>query len=136
MPGGFALINISVYLDIPTVANNGFLRAGVDEAGRGPLAGPVVVAAVILDPARPIDGLDDSKKLSERRREAPQGQWQHHRPGAVGAVEEHPVPHAHRDEAHRQGGGGTQGAGAEAHAPRLRASAPLRPREPRATRPG
>jgi len=70
VPGGFALINISVYLDIPTVANNGFLRAGVDEAGRGPLAGPVVVAAVILDPARPIDGLDDSKKLSERRREA------------------------------------------------------------------
>jgi ribonuclease HII len=44
--------------------------AGVDEAGRGPLAGPVAVAAVILDPARPIDGLNDSKKLSERRREA------------------------------------------------------------------
>lgn len=43
--------------------------AGVDEAGRGPLAGPVVVAAVILDPARGIDGLDDSKKLSEKRRE-------------------------------------------------------------------
>ncbi|MFQ5643152.1 MAG: ribonuclease HII [Thiogranum sp.] len=43
--------------------------AGVDEAGRGPLAGPVVAAAVILDPARPIDGLGDSKKLSERRRE-------------------------------------------------------------------
>ena len=44
--------------------------AGVDEAGRGPLAGPVVVAAVILDPDRPIDGLADSKKLSEARREA------------------------------------------------------------------
>jgi ribonuclease HII len=44
--------------------------AGVDEAGRGPLAGPVCVAAVILDPARPIDGLNDSKKLSERRRDA------------------------------------------------------------------
>jgi ribonuclease HII len=43
--------------------------AGVDEAGRGPLAGPVVVAAVILDPQRPIDGLNDSKKLSEGRRE-------------------------------------------------------------------
>jgi ribonuclease HII len=42
---------------------------GVDEVGRGPLAGPVVAAAVILDPARPIDGLADSKKLSERRRE-------------------------------------------------------------------
>ena len=44
--------------------------AGVDEAGRGPLAGPVAVAAVILHPARPIDGLDDSKALSEARREA------------------------------------------------------------------
>ena len=43
--------------------------AGVDEAGRGPLAGPVVVAAVILDPARPIAGLDDSKRLSAARRE-------------------------------------------------------------------
>ena len=46
------------------------LVAGVDEAGRGPLAGPVCVAAVILDPARPIDGLGDSKQLSARRREA------------------------------------------------------------------
>jgi len=45
------------------------LVAGVDEVGRGPLAGPVVAAAVILDPARPIPGLADSKKLSERRRE-------------------------------------------------------------------
>ncbi|MGE0082603.1 MAG: ribonuclease HII [Thiohalomonadaceae bacterium] len=44
--------------------------AGVDEAGRGPLAGPVVAAAVILDPARPIAGLDDSKKLSEAGRDA------------------------------------------------------------------
>jgi ribonuclease HII len=44
--------------------------AGVDEAGRGPLAGPVVVAAVILDPAQPIDGLADSKQLSAPRREA------------------------------------------------------------------
>ncbi len=43
--------------------------AGVDEAGRGPLAGPVVVAAVILDAQRPIAGLDDSKKLSQARRE-------------------------------------------------------------------
>lgn len=46
------------------------LTAGVDEAGRGPLAGPVVVAAVILDPARPIAGLADSKVLSLARREA------------------------------------------------------------------
>ena len=45
------------------------LTAGVDEAGRGPLAGPVVVAAVILDPAKPIEGLDDSKRLSAARRE-------------------------------------------------------------------
>lgn len=43
--------------------------AGVDEAGRGPLAGPVVVAAVVLDPGNPIEGLDDSKKLSSKRRE-------------------------------------------------------------------
>ena len=42
---------------------------GVDEAGRGPLAGPVYAAAVILDPARPIVGLNDSKKLSERVRD-------------------------------------------------------------------
>lgn len=46
------------------------LLAGVDEAGRGPLAGPVVAAAVILDDEAPIDGLADSKLLSERRREA------------------------------------------------------------------
>lgn len=44
--------------------------AGVDEAGRGPLAGPLVVAAVILDPSRPIAGVGDSKALSEARREA------------------------------------------------------------------
>ena len=44
------------------------LVAGVDEAGRGPLAGSVVAAAVILDPRRPIDGLTDSKKLSASRR--------------------------------------------------------------------
>ena len=44
--------------------------AGVDEAGRGPLAGPVVISAVILDPARAIDGLADSKILSAARREA------------------------------------------------------------------
>jgi ribonuclease HII len=42
---------------------------GVDEAGRGPLAGPVTAAAVMLDPARPIDGLRDSKKLSAAARE-------------------------------------------------------------------
>ncbi|MEY4748841.1 MAG: hypothetical protein RIQ60_1055 [Pseudomonadota bacterium] len=45
------------------------LVAGVDEAGRGPLAGPVVAAAVILDDLQPVAGLNDSKKLSPRRRE-------------------------------------------------------------------
>lgn len=45
------------------------LIAGVDEAGRGPLAGPVVAAAVILNPHRPIAGLADSKKLTEKQRE-------------------------------------------------------------------
>ena len=45
------------------------LVAGVDEAGRGPLAGPVVCAAVILDPKKPIDGLGDSKALSEKKRQ-------------------------------------------------------------------
>lgn len=43
---------------------------GVDEAGRGPLCGPVVAAAVILDPKDPIEGLNDSKKLTEKKREA------------------------------------------------------------------
>ncbi|OGT08754.1 MAG: ribonuclease HII, partial [Gammaproteobacteria bacterium GWE2_37_16] len=51
-------------------AYQNFLIAGVDEAGRGPLAGPVFAAAVILNPLRPIDGLMDSKMLSEKRREA------------------------------------------------------------------
>ncbi len=46
------------------------LIAGVDEVGRGPLVGDVVTAAVILNPAKPIEGLTDSKKLSEKRREA------------------------------------------------------------------
>lgn len=49
---------------------SGSLLAGVDEVGRGPLAGPVVAAAVILDPSRPILGLADSKKISEKKREA------------------------------------------------------------------
>lgn len=48
--------------------NNGLI-AGVDEAGRGPLAGPVVAAAVILDDLHPVKGLADSKKLTARRRE-------------------------------------------------------------------
>lgn len=51
---------------------------GVDEAGRGPLAGPVFAAAVILDPHHPIEGLRDSKKLSEARREILAGQIKLH----------------------------------------------------------
>src|SRR5688572_1096830 len=47
----------------------GELLAGCDEVGRGPLAGDVVAAAVILDPEQSIEGLDDSKKLSEKKRE-------------------------------------------------------------------
>lgn len=50
-------------------AYTGRLLAGVDEVGRGPLAGDVVAAAVILDPDNPIEGLQDSKKLSEKKRE-------------------------------------------------------------------
>ena len=49
---------------------SGLVLCGVDEAGRGPLAGAVFAAAVILDPAHPIAGLADSKKLSEARRDA------------------------------------------------------------------
>jgi ribonuclease HII len=48
---------------------NHLLIAGVDEAGRGPLAGPVIAAAVILNPNHPIPGLADSKKLTEKQRE-------------------------------------------------------------------
>jgi len=50
-------------------AMTALVTAGVDEAGRGPLAGAVYAAAVILDPTHPIDGLVDSKRLSPRRRE-------------------------------------------------------------------
>lgn len=55
--------------DLFASAYTGALFAGVDEVGRGPLAGDVVAAAVILDPSRPIEGLADSKKLSEQQRE-------------------------------------------------------------------
>jgi ribonuclease HII len=57
-------------LQISLVWDTSGLVAGVDEAGRGPLAGPVVAAAVILDDRQPIHGLADSKKLSAKRREA------------------------------------------------------------------
>ncbi|MEZ0561031.1 ribonuclease HII [Pseudomonas sp. Env-82] len=56
-------------LDFSLVAQAHELVAGVDEVGRGPLCGAVVTAAVVLDPNRPILGLNDSKKLTEARRE-------------------------------------------------------------------
>lgn len=55
--------------DLFACSYQGILLAGVDEVGRGPLVGDVVTAAVILDPARPIAGLADSKKLDEKKRE-------------------------------------------------------------------
>jgi ribonuclease HII len=64
--------------DLFQVSYTGPDIAGVDEVGRGPLAGDVVAAAVILDPARPIEGLRDSKKLTEARREALAVQIRHH----------------------------------------------------------
>src|SRR3954467_644563 len=60
--------NPGLFDDIPFSVDD--IVCGVDEAGRGPLAGPVFAAAVILDPARPIFGLRDSKKLTESRRDA------------------------------------------------------------------
>lgn len=56
-------------LDLFTMSSYPQPLAGVDEVGRGPLCGDVVTAAVILDPARPIEGLNDSKALTERKRE-------------------------------------------------------------------
>lgn len=57
-------------LETPAVTAGRVLAAGVDEVGRGPLAGPVVAAAVVLDRDRPIEGIADSKVLSRKRREA------------------------------------------------------------------
>lgn len=56
--------------DIAIEQKNALTVVGLDEAGRGPLAGPVVAAAVVLDKEQQIDGLNDSKKLSEKKREA------------------------------------------------------------------
>ena len=56
-------------VDLEYLKTSNTLLAGVDEVGRGPLAGPVVTAAVILDPQRPVKGLKDSKKLTEKKRE-------------------------------------------------------------------
>ncbi|WP_347170495.1 ribonuclease HII [Pseudomonas salmasensis] len=62
-------MTLQMGLDFSLVAQAHELVAGVDEVGRGPLCGAVVTAAVILDPNRPILGLNDSKKLTEARRE-------------------------------------------------------------------
>jgi ribonuclease HII len=59
-------MKITLQDELPVISG---LLAGTDEAGRGPLAGNVVAAAVILDPSRAIEGLDDSKKLTEKKRE-------------------------------------------------------------------
>lgn len=59
------------FLTEQALLDRGFARvAGIDEAGRGPLAGPVAAAAVILDPRHIPEGINDSKKLSEKKREA------------------------------------------------------------------
>ena len=62
---------INLQDEVPVIEG---LLAGVDEAGRGPLVGNVVAAAVILDQHRPVDGLNDSKKLTAKRREQLAGQ--------------------------------------------------------------
>jgi ribonuclease HII len=59
--------NLGLFDDLPESPDE--IICGVDEAGRGPLAGPVFAAAVILDPTRPIEGLRDSKKLNEAKRD-------------------------------------------------------------------
>ncbi|CAA0115684.1 Ribonuclease HII [BD1-7 clade bacterium] len=56
-------------MDDIVIPYGGHLIAGVDEVGRGPLAGDVVTAAVILDPENPIEGLADSKRLTEKKRD-------------------------------------------------------------------
>lgn len=61
---------LALLKDFDRVQARGLLPAGLDEAGRGPLFGPVVAAAVVLDPEKEILYINDSKKLSEKRREA------------------------------------------------------------------
>lgn len=62
---------LDLYLIERMYHQRGFAQiCGIDEAGRGPLAGPVCAASVVLDPDKPIEGLNDSKKLSAKRREA------------------------------------------------------------------
>lgn len=69
MPKKAPVLNENLSLFVIDYSYPGELICGVDEAGRGPLAGPVMAAAVILDPNHPIAGLRDSKKLSEAQRD-------------------------------------------------------------------
>ncbi len=68
--GSGARIPLAFDLEKALGAGEGCVVIGVDEAGRGPLAGPVVAAAVVLDPERPIRGLNDSKRLTPKARSA------------------------------------------------------------------
>ncbi len=63
-------MELNLYEFDQNLAQQHGIICGVDEAGRGPLCGPVAVAAVILDPQKPIEGVNDSKKLSEKKRDA------------------------------------------------------------------
>ncbi len=63
------MVTTGPLLEASTDIADGTVVAGVDEVGRGPLAGPVVAAAVVLDDARPVEGVADSKVLSPKRRE-------------------------------------------------------------------
>ncbi|HVA55060.1 MAG TPA: ribonuclease HII [Gammaproteobacteria bacterium] len=79
---------------IQSGADRGVNIAGVDEAGRGPLAGPVTAAAVILAPSRPIPGLKDSKKLTPQRREQLAAEIrQHALAWAVGWADHNEIDH-------------------------------------------
>ena len=73
-------------MDLVIESNYQGIIAGVDEAGRGPLAGPVVAAAVIVDQANLIEGIKDSKKLSKRKREELYTKITEHYLWAVGVV--------------------------------------------------
>jgi len=65
----FDILNPTDSPELNAINHSRRIIAGVDEVGRGPLAGPVVTAAVILNPDKPIEGLMDSKKITEKRRE-------------------------------------------------------------------
>jgi len=70
LSSGIVIHKSLAYAPMTNSIDTEILTAGVDEAGRGPLAGPVMAAAVILDPRHPIAGLADSKQVSARRRDA------------------------------------------------------------------